>query len=241
MKNSILLFVLLAATQLSAQEITNFILIGPKGVTEDVKKAESFIVIKRYPDHFERLDYKMLGPLVKSRSYTDSTLKVQSGKYYEYQPNGRILYAGNFSDNKKSGSWFTYNDSGKVIRSEKFENDVLVEVVDLNKKDSSKKFDDERDAEFPGGVKGWIRYLGKSLEKSEAAANAKKGGHVIVGFVVDTDGKVQEAYLAKSENFALDENSLSIITKSPKWKTAWQNGHAVKGFLLQPILYAPAQ
>jgi TonB family protein len=240
MKYKLVMFLLLAITNLCGQEITNFVLVGPNGVTDDEKKAESFVVVKRYPDRYERLDYKMFAPLVKSRSYKDSTLKVLHGEYYEYRPDGRLLYNGTYRENLKNGYWNTYDEKGKVVRSEKFENDSLVEVVDLNKKDSAKSYDDERESEFPGGQKGWIRYLTKSIEKSEAAKRTN-GGQVIVVFVVNGDGKVEDAYLIKSANFSLDENSLEIINKSPKWKGGWQNGRAVKTYKQQPITYGAAQ
>ena len=62
MKNSILLFALLTVLNSSAQKIAYVVLVGPDGITDDIKKAESFVVVKQFPDYFERLDYKMAGP-----------------------------------------------------------------------------------------------------------------------------------------------------------------------------------
>jgi len=56
-----------------SQTIVNLILVGENGVTEDITKAKIFIVIKKYPTNFQRLDYKLHGPLIKSKTYSEST------------------------------------------------------------------------------------------------------------------------------------------------------------------------
>lgn len=240
MKKIILLFALVAVYNLSAQQVTNLILVGPEGVTDDVKKAQNFIVVKSYPEHYERMDYKMSGPLIKLRSYKDSVLKILDGRYFEYRPNGKILYSGHYSENKKHDRWFTYDDTGKVIISQRFENDILVETENLDKKDSTIDYYDDREAEFRGGIKSWINYLTKSLEKSEIINNTN-GGQVVINFAVDIDGEIKDSYVVKSVDYGLDENSLEIINKSPKWKPAWSNGKAMKAYRKQPITYAPSE
>ena len=72
----------------SAQTVTNIVLVGQKGVIDDLKKATSFIVVKQFPTHFERLDYKNGGPMGKSRCFKDSNLTVLEGSFYQYRPNG---------------------------------------------------------------------------------------------------------------------------------------------------------
>ena len=240
MQKIILLFALIVVNNLSAQQVTNLILVGPEGVTDDVKKAQNFIVIKTYPEHYVRMDYKMSGPLIKLRSYKDSVLKILDGRYFEYRPNGKILYSGCYNENKKHDRWFTYDDTGKVIISQRFENDILAETENLDKKDSTVDYDDDREAEFRGGMKSWINYLTKSLEKSEVINNTN-GGQVIINFTVDIDGEIKDSYIVKSVDYGLDENSLEIINKSPKWKPAWSNGKAMKAYRKQPITYAPSQ
>lgn len=67
-------------------------MVGPNGITEDPKEATSFAVVKSYPDsHFERLDYKKAGPLIKVRTYKDLDLKILDGRYLEYATDGNWL------------------------------------------------------------------------------------------------------------------------------------------------------
>jgi hypothetical protein len=102
------------------QQIVNLVMVGDKDITENVTEAHSFIVVKKYPDYFQRLDYKIGAPLERSKSYSDSTLTVLQGNYYEYDIDGRITQSGSYKDNLKVDDWYYYNDTGKVILEEKY-------------------------------------------------------------------------------------------------------------------------
>lgn len=70
MKKIITLFLLyIITTSAFAQQIVNLVLVGEKGITEDIKEALSFIVIKQYPNGFQRLDYNIGLPLERARIY----------------------------------------------------------------------------------------------------------------------------------------------------------------------------
>ena len=214
-------------------------MVGPNGVTEDPQEATSFAVVKSYPDsHYERLDYKKAGPLIKVRSYKDQDLKVLEGRYFEYATNGQLTIFGSYLNNEKDGDWRTYNDSGKVIKMLKYANDSIVEIVDLDKKDSpTTSYPDEKEASFPGGLKAWAKYLTKELGKDNAAEKSFHGGKVWINFVIETDGSIKELFVSKSVEFALDEASLQIIQASPKWNAAFQNGKNVKAYRVQPLTF----
>ena len=237
LKKGILIFALLSFINVSAQNIIDIIYVAADGVTNDIKKAKSFIIVKEYPNYYERIDYAKAGPLFKSSSYKDTGLTILHGNYYEYRPDGTILYAGNYKDNKKSEYWLTYNNAGVVIQSEKYEDGTLVEKVAPNKKDSSKVYGDEREPEFPGGNSAWDRYIAINLKKNKTAKSLANGGTVTVNFMIGVDGLVREAFITKSVEYTLDENALEIIKQSPKWKAAWQNGHAVSSYRRQSFTY----
>lgn len=132
----------------------------------------------------------------------------------------------------------TYNDSGKVINFLKYANDSIVEVVDLNKKDSSSiSYPDEKEASFPGGLKAWAKYLTKRLEKDNSAEKSFKGGKVTINFVIGKDGMVKELFVSKSVEFVLDEASLKMISESPKWNPAFQNGKNLNAYRVQPLTF----
>jgi hypothetical protein len=238
-KNS-LICLLLAVLTLHAvsQTVTNIVMVGPNGRTEDPEKATAFIVIKQYPDlHFERLDYKKGGPLVKVRSYKDQDLKILEGRYFEYAVDGTLSMVGKFTNNLRNGWWVTLDDSGKVITSTRYSNDSLVEVRDVNRKDSVMKYGDERVASFPGGQKAWKKFLLSGLEKENPVDKSFHSGVVYINFAVGMDGTVEDLSVSKSAEYILDETSLKIIASSPKWTPAFRNGKNWRDYRRQPLTF----
>ena len=240
MKIALFLLSFFCVDSVIAQQITNIVLVGPNGITEDIKQAESFIVVKQFPTYYERIDYKKGGPRIRSRAYKDSSLSVLEGSFVEYRKDGGILSLGNYKDNKKNDHWKTYDDSGKLVSFLKYDNDLPVETIDINKKDSVTKYADEKESDFPGGAKAWRKYILKSLERNEAAKSST-GGVVIVDFIIGLNGEVQEASIQKSVEFGLDEAALEMVRNSPKWIPAWQNGHTVKSYKRQAITFGVSE
>ena len=129
MRKLIFLFCFQCFVSLSnAQEITNLIFVSSKGVTDNVKEAESFILIKKYPSgSFERKDYKLYGPLKQMKTYSDSSLSILNGIYCTYAVNGYIQVLGHYLNNKKDGYWLKFDEKGKTLVTEKYLSDSLVE------------------------------------------------------------------------------------------------------------------
>ena len=65
MKFFIVFFYALLAVEASAQKIINLVFVGVYKVTENIKEAKFFIVVKDFGNKLQRLDYKMSGPLIK--------------------------------------------------------------------------------------------------------------------------------------------------------------------------------
>ncbi len=242
MKKALLLFILGQNTiALFSQEIVNLVLVGKKGITEDIKEATTFIAIKKYPDGFQRLDYILQGPLQKVRTYSDSNLTILNGWYYEYAPDGSITLSGTYYNNQKAKDWYHYNDTGKVVLEEKYEMGTLIKTIDP---DTIKKKEEmpeglqkvEREATFKKGDKDWIKYLTKNLN-ADAGIKSVKGGTVRVGFTVNKMGKCVDVHLRKSVEFVLDHEAIRVIENSPLWEPALQNDRVVNAYRIQPLTF----
>ncbi|HSB94379.1 MAG TPA: energy transducer TonB, partial [Flavitalea sp.] len=212
MRKILLALTILSAMHLRAQEIINIVLVGPNGITNSIEVAESFIVIKKFPGYYERIDYKKGGPRIRSRSFRDSSLTVLHGDFLQYRADGGLRATGHYKDNKKSDSWKTYDDEGKLVSFLKYENDSLIETVGVEKKDPVIAY--EKKAEFPGGDNAWKKYINKSLERNRPAAKTAGGGMVVVTFVITENGQVEDAQIVKSLEFSLDEDFLTTIRQS---------------------------
>ena len=91
-------------------------------------------------------------------------------------------------------------------------------------------------AQFPGGIAAWTKYLQKNLHAEVGADNIslRRGQKdslqsVVVSFLVDTSGNVTEA---KVENPAfvhpkVGAEAVRVVKNGPKWIPATQNGQKV--------------
>jgi TonB family protein len=236
-----LIIFVLAVLPAFTQEIVNFVLVGKNGITEDIKEALSFIVIKQYPDRFQRLDYKIGLPLERIQNYSDSTLKILDGHYYEYSFIGALTISGTYINNLKEKDWYYYNDTGKVILEQKYEMGVLINTVNpdtVKKKNpgDGKLKDGESEARFGKGEKDWVDYLRRNWDH-EAIEKSVQGGKVRVGFTVNTSGQCTDVYLRRSAEFVLDEAGIRLIENSPPWQPAIQDGKKVNAYRVQPFTY----
>lgn len=236
----VLILVLFFQMTASSQEIINLVLVGENGITENIKEANSFIVVKKYPDGFKRLDYPVHAPLIKLKSYSDSLLTVLQGAYYEYAPDGAIAISGYYQNNAKHKDWYTYDDTGKVILIQKYNNGNLLETInpDTVKKDTADKKlkPGEKEAAFPGGGKSWIKYLTRNLN-ADLATKSVRGGTLKVAFRVNTEGRCVDVFLRKSVEFVLDEEGMRIIENAPVWEPAMKDGVTLNAYRIQPITF----
>jgi len=239
MKFFISVFSFVLTTLCYSQSIVTKTLVGEKGITENVKEATSFIVIKKYPSSFEKLEYKPFAPLQRFSTYTDSTLSILQGNYGEYNDKGALLTIGYYISNKKQGDWRYYNDSGKMILIKRYNNDSLIKtpLPDTVKKSNKNKIKrDEKVAFFKDGESGWRKYLLENLN-IDLASKSKNGGLVKAVFKIGKDGHCIDVYLQKSVEFILDEELKRVIQKSTNWQPASRDGNYVGELRLQSITF----
>lgn len=110
-----------------------------------------------------------------------------------------------------------------------------------------KKADEEMDkiemvvhieAEYPGGMSAWQRYLNKTFRYPDDAVDNGIAGLVIVQFVVDKEGNVTEVEaISGPAKGGLREEAVRVIKKSGRWTPAIYNGRQVKSYKRQPIVF----
>jgi periplasmic protein TonB len=96
----------------------------------------------------------------------------------------------------------------------------------------------EIEAAYPGGLPAWQKFLIKNLHYPDDAINNKIQGTVIVQFIVDTEGNISSvAAVSGPLKGGLREEAVRIIKISGKWVPAVQNGHQVKSYKKQPLVF----
>jgi protein TonB len=84
-------------------------------------------------------------------------------------------------------------------------------------------------AKFPGGPSAWQNYLATHLKADVPTRHKAPVGlyTVVVTFLVDKEGKIQEVEAANDPGYGTAEEAVRVIKKGPVWIPAEQNGKKV--------------
>lgn len=100
----------------------------------------------------------------------------------------------------------------------------------------------EKEAQFPGGLEGWKRYLERALNANVAADDGAATGNytVKVQFIVDKEGNVSNVQAIEVPGTcpACGLEAVKVIRKGPRWEPAIQNGNKV---IYQAVQYVTFQ
>ena len=113
----------------------------------------------------------------------------------------------------------------------------------------------EQMPEFPGGDKAFYKYLVDNIHYPKQAREAGVQGRVLVGFVVEADGRITEvqtvrfvpvidskektkpATIAMNLQKELEDEAIRVIKAMPKWKPGKQRGKNVRVAYRCPITF----
>ena len=95
----------------------------------------------------------------------------------------------------------------------------------------------EQPAEFPGGQAALMKWLSTNIRYPEAAQQNDIQGRVVVKFVVEKDGSVGHAEIARGVDKDLDREALRVVNKMPKWQPGKNNGVAVRSYFNLPVTF----
>ena len=89
----------------------------------------------------------------------------------------------------------------------------------------------------PGGMSGWNAYLSKNLKYPTQARRMGIEGTVIVVFVVNTDGSIQDVEVLRGIGGGCDEEAVKVVSEAPKWEPGKQRGRPVRTRMRLPIRF----
>ncbi len=90
---------------------------------------------------------------------------------------------------------------------------------------------------FPDGQAALMRFLGQNIEYPTIAKENGVEGMVVVTFVVDKDGTINNAQVVKGIGAGCDEEALRVVRLMPKWQPGKQRGQPVKVQFNLPIRF----
>ena len=221
----------------------NFYVFDKNWKGTDVKNGVYFLRIHQTNDNsYVWLTYNMFGPRISELSYADKEAKMLNGQCFFYHPNGMLDSSGKYDNGVPNGEWGFFNEEGRTIRRKDYDNGIVVKdtLYAERKADTVAKelpVPGEVESSFAGGPKGWAQYLNKNFTYPQRAQSAKVSGKIVLQFIVDQTGKVEEPEIFKSAEYSLDEEALRIIQRSPAWLPASKDGKLLKSWKLQPVIF----
>lgn len=90
---------------------------------------------------------------------------------------------------------------------------------------------------FPGGSKAMMEYLKKHIKYPAACIEAEISGRVIVGFVVNKDGSIQDVEVLRGVNERLDAEAVRVVKSMPAWTPGEMNGIPVRSRFQLPVKF----
>lgn len=95
----------------------------------------------------------------------------------------------------------------------------------------------EQQAAFPGGQAALMKWLSNNLRYPERAQQNDIQGRVVVKFVVNSDGSIEQASVVKGVDKDLDAEAIRVVKKMPKWQPGKNNGVAVRSYFTLPVTF----
>jgi protein TonB len=89
----------------------------------------------------------------------------------------------------------------------------------------------------PGGMSGWNKYLADNLKYPTQARRMGVEGTVIVVFVINTDGSIQDVEVLRGIGGGCDEEAVKVVKNAPKWEPGKQRGRPVRTRMRLPIRF----
>jgi protein TonB len=90
---------------------------------------------------------------------------------------------------------------------------------------------------FPGGEKAMYEYIYQRIQYPVIARENGISGLVVLQFVVNTDGTIEDVKVVHEIGGGCGEEALRVINDMPKWKPGKHNGRNVPVTFTLPIRY----
>ena len=121
---------------------------------------------------------------------------------------------------------------------------ALLLMVNTNAMAQSKKIANDKVLEkaevmpqFPGGDQAMMKFVSENVQYPEEAKEKEISGRVLVGFIVEKDGSVNEVKIVRGIGGGCDEEAVRVVKAMPKWKPGKQDGKTVRVSYTMPFFF----
>lgn len=90
---------------------------------------------------------------------------------------------------------------------------------------------------YPGGEEALYKYLGQNIQYPDVARDNNITGTVVIRFVVEKDGSITKAAIAREIGGGCGKEALRVVNSMPKWKPGKQSGKPVRTEFTLPVQF----
>ena len=212
---------------------------GGGHVTSNKDSASTYTVFTNQGKQWYGRTYYVKNNVLESHgSFSEMNLRKPVGTFDNYTDSGILRSTYVYDKNSEMKSMTQYYRSGKKYSYIEWKRNGKVEQSGWDEEGNViPGFIVQQEAEFPGGISEWRRYLQKNLDTQVPEKNNVKPGRytVMVSFRIDKEGKITEV---KAENIPdgcvpCAVEAVRVIQEGPDWQAAIQNN--------KPVIYRQRQ
>ncbi|GET30902.1 TonB family protein [Prolixibacter sp. SD074] len=158
--------------------------------------------------------------------YSTETFKmgVPAGEKIVYHPNGQKEFYCVYDPPGFISELHSYTRTGKEVNVNKYLANKIYNKVD-------------RMPHFPKGETALRLYIKQNINYPKEALQKGIVGEVVVGFVVDENGKVIDPEIEKSPSPLLSQEAIRMVNQMPLWQPGFLAGYPVKSRTYVSIMF----
>ena len=162
------------------------------------------------------------------------------GTFFDYLPYGYAQWAD--SDKDGTEAYAGYRCADKTVGEYKGSSHYVTNDATITSAPpmsaSQEVFDiAEQMPQFPGGPQAMFKWISDNAQYPAEAHARGAHGRVIVTFVVEKDGSISNAKVARSVDSLLDIEALRVTKAMPRWTPGLNDGKAVRVKYSMPVAF----
>lgn len=217
----------------------------PAKKTRNFKKCDYLVVTDKSDPLGMRLtkfskEGLRLMELFTTDSHADfAGLDPKEGRVRIWYASGQLKSQAHYQAGKLERQLITYWPNGQIKRNDFFQHDSCIAGKCFDSTGSEvAHFPYRIMPRFPGGADNLNLFLAKNIKYPESDHRTGKEGKVLVRFVVNTQGAVENIHIIRSPSPDMSQEVVRLLTQQmPRWLPGKIDGEAIKVYYTLPVIF----
>jgi len=181
-------------------------------------------------------------------SYDDDTLISEAtyknyklnGGFTTYYHNGKISSIGQFKDDERTGTWYSYSEQGIKLTTINYDAPENTHATLQFDSIINDKIYDRAEImpSFENGIPDLMKFLSHNIRYPALALENGLEGKVIIKFFVDDLGFINGITVLKDGvGGGCAEEAVRVVNYMPRWNPGYQDGFPVKVYYTLPVTF----